>query len=91
MNDLVLTKKYVQNQVVKADKNYHFEISGIIHGFGLGSVYKSNLETKHSIDKLAKSEFYQRYLILNILMYILCITNIKLFIFLRTILQNRSH
>ena len=91
MNDLVLAKKYLRNQVVKGEIKYHFETTGIIHEFGFGPVYKSILETKHSIDELAKSEFYQRYLILNILTFILCDTNIKLFIFLRTILQDRSH
>ena len=90
MNDLVLAKKYLRNQVVKGEIKYHFETTGIIHEFGFGPVYKSNLDTKHSIDKFAKSEFYQRNLFLNILKYFLRVTNIKLCFFLRTVLQDRS-
>ena len=55
-DDVILAKKYLRNQVVASEKNYHYGTTGTIHGFGFGPVYKSNEDTKHSIEMFAKSE-----------------------------------
>ena len=55
-DDINLAKKYLRNQVVNSDKTYHFGTTGTIHGFGFGPVYRSNKETKYSVEKFAKSE-----------------------------------
>ena len=56
-NDVILAKKYLRNQVVGTEKKYHYGTTGTIHGFGFGPVYKSNEDTKHSIEMFAKSEY----------------------------------
>ena len=56
-NNIILAKKYLQNQVVASEKKYHYDTTGTIHGFGFGPVYKSNEDTKHSIEMFAKSEY----------------------------------
>ena len=55
-DDVILAKKYLRNQVVASEKKYHYGTTGTIHGFGFGPVYKSNEDTKHSIEMFAKSE-----------------------------------
>ena len=42
--------------MANSDKNYHFETTGRIYGFSFGPVYKYNSDTKHSIEKFAKSK-----------------------------------
>ena len=56
-NDESLARIFLQNQVVPLEKSYHYETTGIIHGFGFGPVYKLNEHTKHSIEKFTKSKF----------------------------------
>ena len=56
-NDVNLAKKFLKNEVVPSNKSYHYETTGIIHGFGYGPVYKLNERTKHSIEKFAKSKY----------------------------------
>ena len=56
-NDVNLAKKILKNEVIPSNKSYHYETTGIIHGFGFGPVYKLNERTKHSIEKFAKSKY----------------------------------
>ena len=61
-NDVNLAKKFLKNEVVPSNKSYHYETTGIIHGFGFGLVYKLNERTKHSIEKFAKSKYPNIYI-----------------------------
>ena len=62
-DDLSFAKKYLRNQVVNSKSGYHFGTTGTIHGFGFGPVYSSNSVTQYSIDKIAKSKFYFKFLL----------------------------
>ena len=55
--DILIAKKFLRNQTESTKKDYHFGTSGHIFGFGYGPVYKSNEETKYTIDRFAKSKY----------------------------------
>ena len=56
-DDILVAKKFLRNQTQSTKKDYHFGTSGHIFGFGYGPVYKSNEETKYTIDRFAKSKY----------------------------------
>ena len=55
-NDLQLLKRYHRNQIATTTKNYHFNTTGIIYGFGYGPKSNRN-EYGHSVCKFATSKF----------------------------------
>ena len=55
-DNILIAKKYLRNQTQSSKKDYHFGTTGHIYGFGFGSFYASNNETKYTIDRFAKSK-----------------------------------
>ena len=56
-DDMLIAKKFLQNQTQSSKTDYHFGTTGNIYGFGYGPVYTSNKDTQYSIDRFAKSKF----------------------------------
>ena len=54
--DMKLMKRYLRNQITTTSKNYHFNTTGTIYGFGYGPKSNKN-EYGHSICRFANSKF----------------------------------
>lgn len=55
-NDLQLMKRFLRNQISTTTKNYHFNTTGTIYGFGYGPKSNKN-EYGHSVCRFATSKF----------------------------------
>ena len=75
-NDLHLMKYYLRNQIATTTKNYHFNTTGIIYGFGYGPKSNRN-EYGHSVCRFANSK--SNFLIFFYLNLILMLIDFNLF------------
>ena len=68
-DDILTANKYLRNQTQSSKKDYHFSTTGHIYDFGYGPVYTSNIETKHTVNKFAKSKYF---LLWSFMKHLLC-------------------